>query len=69
MKSYILLGYSIFMFTLTTGLMAMLYPHLDCVENKIIAGSFGICGYFGTVLSYVAYREFNKSFLNPKDKL
>ena len=67
MKKYILLGYSVFMFTLTTALMIMLYPWLDCTENIIIAGSFGICGYFGTVLSYVAYREFNKSFLNPKE--
>jgi hypothetical protein len=63
MKKYILLGYSIFMFTLTTGLMAMLYPHLDCVENKIIAGSFAICGYLGTAIAFKAYSSIKKSEL------
>jgi len=57
MKKYILLGYSAFMFLLTTALMVMLYPWLDCVENIVIAVSFGVCGYFGTVLSYIAYRS------------
>lgn len=60
MKKYFLLGYSTFMFTLTTALMIMLYPWLDCVENKIIAASFGICGYLGTYLSFKAYLS-NKS--------
>lgn len=59
MGKYFLLGYSIVLFAITTLIMVMLYPYLDCTENIIIYISFALAGYVGTYIAFKGFKSIN----------